>query len=139
MTRPHAVTPAAILMHAMQSLREWYNETPRREVAAFRYDAEHEALQDAYQILQEARESLPWLKIAFDPTMPGTCKVKRSMGARHHNAFGRWVVCDASEGYKDNGSPVRVLFDAARPEECNAWVRAHETITIVPPEESCNP
>jgi hypothetical protein len=69
-----------------------------------------------------------WLKIGFDPLLPGTSLVTKFPKRGHRRERGRWVVFD-----KDNGfGPLREywngarLFDAETIDECHAYIRQHK-------------
>ena len=80
----------------------------------------------------------PWLKITFDPTLPGTVKVLVSGHKRPVTLRGRWVVFDRNFGYKSEGAswrgvPARPVFAADTFEECDAYISNSERRTTNEP------
>jgi hypothetical protein len=69
----------------------------------------------------------PWLKITFDPTMPGTAKTIKPGTAwnkrpKHISIPGRWIVFDKNIGWG------ALYYDSETFEECSAFLKDRDKV-----------
>lgn len=72
----------------------------------------------------------PWLKITFDPTLPGTALVSNFPKKRQRKVPGQWVVFDKEPIRREGGwtyipGADKPLFSAPNINDCHKYIEDH--------------